>query len=154
MVVASAGPFAPNSRQITMPAPHHSIFYTPDALPDAKPTASKHWKQSAEGTSHNGKRRCAYSISPVGWKLRWVIDDVVRVAEILLQLLLQQLLLILQLTGLLNTSATTTTTMMIMIIITIIKTTRLSVSAMEVGVAGWAWSTHAYCKKADLNWKL
>jgi len=22
-------------RQITMPAPHHSIFYRPDALPDA-----------------------------------------------------------------------------------------------------------------------
>jgi len=28
-------------RQITMPAPHHSVFYRPDALP-AQPTASKH----------------------------------------------------------------------------------------------------------------
>jgi len=27
-----------------MPAPHHSIFYSPDALPDAQPTASKHWR--------------------------------------------------------------------------------------------------------------
>jgi len=33
---------APRSRQITMPAPHHSVFYRPDALPAAKPTASKH----------------------------------------------------------------------------------------------------------------
>jgi len=28
------------SRQITTPTPHHSIFYRPDALPDAQPTAS------------------------------------------------------------------------------------------------------------------
>ena len=32
------------SRQITMPAPHHSVFYRPDALPGAQPTASKHWR--------------------------------------------------------------------------------------------------------------
>ena len=31
---------APRSRQITTPIPHHSIFYRPDALPDAQPTAS------------------------------------------------------------------------------------------------------------------
>jgi len=31
--------------QITMPAPHHSVFYRPDALPAAQPTASKHWMQ-------------------------------------------------------------------------------------------------------------
>ena len=37
---------APRSRQITMPATHHSVFYRPDALPTAQPTASKHWKQS------------------------------------------------------------------------------------------------------------
>ena len=34
--------FAPRSRQITMPAPHHSVFYRPDALPSTRPTASKH----------------------------------------------------------------------------------------------------------------
>ena len=34
---------ATHSRQITMPAPHHSVFYRPDALPAAQPTASKHW---------------------------------------------------------------------------------------------------------------
>ena len=32
------------SRQITMPAPHHWVFYRPDALPAAQPTASKHWR--------------------------------------------------------------------------------------------------------------
>jgi len=32
-------------RQITTPAPHQSVFYKPDALPAAQPTASKHWRQ-------------------------------------------------------------------------------------------------------------
>ena len=36
---------APRSRQITTPAPHHSVFYRPDALPATQPTASKHWRQ-------------------------------------------------------------------------------------------------------------
>ena len=35
---------APCSRQITTPAPHHSVFYRPDALPAAQPTASKYWR--------------------------------------------------------------------------------------------------------------
>ena len=35
---------APRSRQITMPATHHSVFYRPDALPTAQSTASKHWR--------------------------------------------------------------------------------------------------------------
>jgi len=33
---------APCSRQITTPAPYHSFFYRPDALPAAQPTTSKH----------------------------------------------------------------------------------------------------------------
>jgi len=33
------------SRQITTPAPHHSVFYRPDALPAAQPTASKHYRR-------------------------------------------------------------------------------------------------------------
>jgi len=37
---------APRSRQITTPAPNHSVFYRPDALPAAQPTASKHWRHS------------------------------------------------------------------------------------------------------------
>ena len=36
---------APRCRQITMPAPHHSVFYRPDALPASQPTVSKHWRQ-------------------------------------------------------------------------------------------------------------
>ena len=35
---------APSSRQTTTPAPHHSVFYRPDALPATQPTASKHWR--------------------------------------------------------------------------------------------------------------
>ena len=35
---------APRSRQITMPAPHRSVFYRPDALPAAQPTVSKYWR--------------------------------------------------------------------------------------------------------------
>ena len=35
---------APRSRQITMPAPHCSVFYRPDAVPATQPTASKHWR--------------------------------------------------------------------------------------------------------------
>ena len=38
---------APRSRQITMPAPHHSVFYRPDPLLAAQPTASKHWRHKA-----------------------------------------------------------------------------------------------------------
>ena len=37
---------APRSRQITTPAPHHSVFYRPDSLPAAQPTASKNWRQT------------------------------------------------------------------------------------------------------------
>jgi len=35
---------APRPRQITTPAPHHSVFYRLDALPAAQPTVSKHWR--------------------------------------------------------------------------------------------------------------
>ena len=36
---------APRSRQITTPAPQHSVFYRPDALPAVQRTTSKHWRQ-------------------------------------------------------------------------------------------------------------
>ena len=35
---------APRTTQITTPAPHHSVFYRPDALPAAQTTVSKHWR--------------------------------------------------------------------------------------------------------------
>jgi len=38
---------SPRSRQITTPAPHHSVFHRPDTLPAAQPTASKHWRSSS-----------------------------------------------------------------------------------------------------------
>ena len=41
------------SLKIIMPAPHHSHFYWPDALPDNQPTASKHWRQTLQ---HNKNR--------------------------------------------------------------------------------------------------
>jgi len=37
--------FSPCCRQTTTPAPHHSICYSPDAIPDALPTLSRHWRQ-------------------------------------------------------------------------------------------------------------
>ena len=40
--------YAPCSRQITTPTPHHSVFYRPDALPVAQPTASRHWRDYTE----------------------------------------------------------------------------------------------------------
>jgi len=46
---------APCSRQITTPASHHSVFYRPDALPTAQPTASKHWRQLLHYRVHNIK---------------------------------------------------------------------------------------------------
>ena len=42
---------APRSSRITMPVPHHSVFYRPDALPAAQPTASKHWRHPQRTTS-------------------------------------------------------------------------------------------------------
>jgi len=35
---------APCPSQVTTPITHHSVFYRPDALPAAQPTASKHWR--------------------------------------------------------------------------------------------------------------
>jgi len=35
---------APRPRQLTIPAPHHSVFYRPDSIPAALPTASEHWR--------------------------------------------------------------------------------------------------------------
>ena len=42
---------APRSRQTTTPAPHHSVFYRPDALPATQPTVSKHWRHTTITTT-------------------------------------------------------------------------------------------------------
>ena len=47
---------APCSRQITTPAPHHSVFYRPDALPATQPTASKHWRDCNYKCNRTEKR--------------------------------------------------------------------------------------------------
>ena len=47
---------AARSRQITTPAPDHLVFYRPDALPAAQPTASKHlgaYKTLTKSLIHN-----------------------------------------------------------------------------------------------------
>jgi len=38
---------APRPRQITTPAPYHSVFYRPNVIPAAQPTAIKHWRHAA-----------------------------------------------------------------------------------------------------------
>jgi len=38
------------SSQTTTPTSHHSVFYRPDALPAAQPTASMHWRQNSNLT--------------------------------------------------------------------------------------------------------
>jgi len=57
---------ASRSRQKTTPAPHHSVFYRPDALPVAQPTASKHWRQKINRTQQRHKE----SVKESGVKCR------------------------------------------------------------------------------------
>ena len=56
---------APRSRQITMPAPHQSVFYRPDALPVAQPTASKRWRQNGILKSHTEKEMSSHTVDLV-----------------------------------------------------------------------------------------
>ena len=51
---------APRSRQITTPAPHHSVFYRPYALPATQPTASKHWSIQVKIRCLNIIRYCLF----------------------------------------------------------------------------------------------
>ena len=64
---------APSSRQITTPTPHHSVFYRPDALPAAQPTASKHWRQSGHcrlnwNSAQNTRRAFIQMKRPKNWQ--------------------------------------------------------------------------------------
>jgi len=49
---------APRFRQITTPAPHHSVLYRPHALPAIQLTVSKHWKHftTISANQHHGLR--------------------------------------------------------------------------------------------------
>ena len=44
--------FASRFRHITMPEPHHSIFYRLDTLPDAQQTVWKHWMHLGHHNRH------------------------------------------------------------------------------------------------------
>jgi len=46
---------ASRSRQMTMLAPHHSVFYRPVALPANQPTVSKHWRHGAHSPQKTEK---------------------------------------------------------------------------------------------------
>ena len=52
--------------QTTTPTSHHSVFYRPDALPDAQPTASKHWRQC---------RLCRFSYAASYLHSLWSVDS-------------------------------------------------------------------------------
>jgi len=58
-----------SSRQITMPAPHHSVFYRPDALPAAQPTASKHWSHQIYMVNNTPVKLQTFSTSSILVKL-------------------------------------------------------------------------------------
>jgi len=45
-----------------MPAPHHSVFYSPYALPDTQPTASENWKQSCKSDVWDFCGGCPYKL--------------------------------------------------------------------------------------------
>ena len=65
---------APRCRQITTPAPHHSVFHRLDALPAAQPTASKHCYSNhiitwisiqTAGLAFGGTGLCSYRVRGV-----------------------------------------------------------------------------------------
>ena len=60
--------------QTNTPTSHHSVFYRPDALPDAQPTASMHWR-TVYGLSNSSKclwRSFSYCKSFQVWYLVFV----------------------------------------------------------------------------------
>jgi len=65
---------APRPRHITMPASNNSVFYRPDALPAAQPTASKHWRQSAIWYCNNLRSFPALPLHNclIAWTLVWL----------------------------------------------------------------------------------
>jgi len=44
-IISATYKSARRSREMTITAPHHSLFYRPDTIPATEPTALKHWKQ-------------------------------------------------------------------------------------------------------------
>ena len=58
---------APCSRQTTTQAPHHSVFYRPDALLATQPPASKHWRHISRWITHTHTRSTALFPGLPGW---------------------------------------------------------------------------------------
>ena len=59
------------SRQITMPVPHNSVFYRPDALPATQPTASKHWRQANKRQRRHDRRQPAAGVTTkFSWQMK------------------------------------------------------------------------------------
>jgi len=52
---------APRSRQITMPAPHHSVFYRPDVLPAAQKFKAK--STHVHNASYNSLGGCRKALT-------------------------------------------------------------------------------------------
>ena len=82
--MASAEPYAsksaPCSRQITMPAPHHSVFYRLYALTAAQPTASRHRRQEIQEILKASRKPGAITEadcvqSSVLWTLHLLMDN-------------------------------------------------------------------------------
>ena len=65
---------APHSRQITTPEPHHSVFYRPDALPAAQPTASKHWRPNGCSSSSSSMPPYHQLIKYLGYNYLFVFS--------------------------------------------------------------------------------
>ena len=55
--MASAGLYASlHLAPDRQPHPHPTVFYRPDALPAAQPTASKHWRQKIKGSNNTNNK--------------------------------------------------------------------------------------------------
>ena len=70
---------APRSRQITTPAPHHSVFLQTGCLPAAQPTASKHWRRRHTRTHYT--RATTFSFFCLISLLLWSYSALGRVAR-------------------------------------------------------------------------
>jgi len=67
------------SRQITMPAPHRSVFYRPDALPVTQPTVSKHWRQTDNSLGQFVHTCVPLSPSSIIWRWCLAVEKVTKV---------------------------------------------------------------------------
>ena len=90
---------APRSRQITMPTPHHSVFYRPDALLAAQPTASMHWRDEVNTCRYNWlcgsvvtKARQEAQLSPSNRAMRLVSSNLANCHATVQKLLIRQVL--------------------------------------------------------------